>query len=191
MESSPPAYSFVRLMSWLIVFGFTRPSVSVKSHRMRPSRKASIALSGEMFSAMLRRLSHQEIYECRVSLVFCTHNWSSSNDMGHLDVPRKLAMKACRNYSQEPMDPRARLLSHDLTTSVRCSCKSCRAFSLKPPLTMTVFKKSSSQILGSCCPLNLMIPSLILSPFGRGVVRMYRLKHSVPQSLLLLMSRIG
>jgi hypothetical protein len=61
--------------------------------------------------------------------------------------------------------------------------------SLKPPLTVTAVTKSSSQILGSCYPLNLTMSSLILSPFGRGVVRMYKLKHSAPQSSSLLTTR--
>jgi hypothetical protein len=42
--------------------------------------------------------------------------------------------------------------------------------------------KSSSQIRGSCCPLNLTMPSLSLIPFGNGVERIRRLKHSAPHS---------
>jgi hypothetical protein len=92
--------------------------------------KASIALSGEMFLAVLQRLRNQEIYERKVSLFFCTHRRSSSNDVGRLDVPQKLAIKACRNTSHERIDSGARLLSHALAASLRCSCSSCRALSL-------------------------------------------------------------
>jgi hypothetical protein len=189
MESSPSAHSFVRLMRWSIVFGLARPSVSLKSFQTRPSRKVSIALLGEMFSAVLRRLSHHKMYEHRVSPVFCTHNRSSSNDVGRLDVPRKLAVKTCLNSSHEPIDPGTRLLSQAHAASLRCSCNSCRVLSLKPPMLVTVVTKSSSQFLGSCCPLNLTMPSLILSPFGKDVVRMYRLKHSAPHSSSSLTSR--
>jgi hypothetical protein len=42
--------------------------------------------------------------------------------------------------------------------------------------------KSSSQIRGSCCPLNLTTLSLSLIPFGNGVERIRRLKHSAPRS---------
>jgi hypothetical protein len=42
--------------------------------------------------------------------------------------------------------------------------------------------KSSSQIRGSCCPLNLTMPSLSLIPFGNGVERIRRLKHSALHS---------
>jgi hypothetical protein len=148
-------------------------------------------ISGDMFSAISRRLSHREMYERTFSLVFCMHSRSSSNDVGCLDVPRKLPMKTCLNSSHEPIDPGARLLSQASAASLRGSCNSCRALSLEPPLTVTAVTKSSSQILGSCYPLNLMMPSLILSPFDKGVVRMYRLKHSVPHSSSSLMSRTG
>jgi hypothetical protein len=116
------------------------------------------------------------MYEHRVSPVFCTYSRSSSNDVGRLDVPRKLAMKTCLNSSHEPIDPGTRLLSQAHAASLRCSCNSYRALSLEPPLIVTAVTKSSSQILGSSCPLNLTMPSLILSPFGKGVVQMYRLK---------------
>jgi hypothetical protein len=42
--------------------------------------------------------------------------------------------------------------------------------------------KSSSQIRGSCCPLNLTTPSLSLIPFSNGVERIRRLKHSASHS---------
>jgi hypothetical protein len=45
-----------------------------------------------------------------------------------------------------------------------------------------VVMKSSSQIRGSCCPLNVTTPSLSLIPFGNGVERIWRLKHSAPHS---------
>jgi hypothetical protein len=111
-----------------------------------------------------------------------THRRSSLNGVGRLDVPRKLAMKACRNSSHERMDSGARLLSHTLAASLRCSCSSCRALSVELPPIMIAVTKSSSQIIGSCCPLNLAMHSLILIPFGKGMVRMYVLKHSAPQS---------
>jgi hypothetical protein len=113
---------------------------------------------GEMFSDVLRRLRHWDMYERKVSPVFCTHKRSSSNDVGRRDVPQKLAMKACQNSSEEWMDSRARLLSHALALSLICSCSSYRAFSLEPPPMVTAVKKLSSQILGSCCPLNLAMP---------------------------------
>jgi hypothetical protein len=99
MESSPPAHSFSKLMRWSTVFGLQRPNSSLKSHRMSPSRKASMALSGKIFSAVLRRLIHREMYDLRFSLVFCTHKRNSSNNVGHHEVPRKLAIKACQNSS--------------------------------------------------------------------------------------------
>jgi hypothetical protein len=58
-----------------------------------------MALSGEMFSDVLRRLSHHDMYDLRLSPVFYTHKRSSLNDVGHREVPRKFAMKACRNSS--------------------------------------------------------------------------------------------
>jgi hypothetical protein len=42
--------------------------------------------------------------------------------------------------------------------------------------------KSSSQIRGSCCLLNLTTPSLSLIPFSNGVERIRRLKHYTPHS---------
>jgi hypothetical protein len=87
MESSPSAHSFVRLMRWSIILGLHRPNSSLKSRWMRPSRKASIALSGEMFSDVLRKLSHHDMYDLRLSPTFCTHRRSSSNDMGRHEVP--------------------------------------------------------------------------------------------------------
>jgi hypothetical protein len=91
---------------------------------------------------------------------------------GPFEVPRKLAMKICLGSSHEPIDPGARLLSQAHVESLRCSCNSCIALSLVPPLTVMAVKKSSIQILGSCSPLNLMVPSLILSPLSKGVVQM-------------------
>jgi hypothetical protein len=121
MESSPLAHSFARLMRWSIVLGLDHPNSSLKSHRIRPYRKASIVLLGEMFSDMLRRLSHREMYDRRFSLVLYTHKQISSNEEGHCEVPRKFAMKACRNSSQERMLSGERLLSHALVLSFRCN----------------------------------------------------------------------
>jgi hypothetical protein len=53
-----------------------------------------MALSGEIFSVVLRRLIHHEIYDLKVSPVFYTHKRNSSNDVGRREVPRKLAMNA-------------------------------------------------------------------------------------------------
>jgi hypothetical protein len=50
---------------------------------------------GEMFSDVLCRLSHRDMYDLRLSPVFCMHRRSSSNDVGRREVPRKFAMKAC------------------------------------------------------------------------------------------------
>jgi hypothetical protein len=165
-----------------MVLGLHRPSSSLKSRRMRPSRKASMALSGKMFFDVLRRLSHREMYDLRFSLVFCTHRRSSSNDVGHREVPRKFAMNACRNSSQERMLSGARLLSQALALSFRCRDSNCRALSLDPPLMVMAVMKSSSQIRGSCYPLNLTTPSLSFIPFRSGVERIKKLKHSAPHS---------
>jgi hypothetical protein len=165
-----------------MVLGLHHPRSSLKSRRMRPSRKASMALSGEMFSDVLRRLSHRDMYDLKLSPVFYTHRCSSSNDVGRREVPRKFAMNACRNSSQERMLSRARLLGQALALSFRCRDSNCRALSLDPPLMVTAVMKSSSQIRGSCCPLNLNTPSLSFIPFGSGVERIRKLKHSAPHS---------
>jgi hypothetical protein len=80
-----------------------------------------MALSGEIFSAVLRRLIHREMYDLRFSPVLCTHKRNSSNDVGRRKVPRKLAIKACRNSSQERMLSGARLFSHALALSFKCN----------------------------------------------------------------------
>jgi hypothetical protein len=165
-----------------MVLGLHRPNSSLKSCRMRPSRKASIALSGEMFSDVLHRLSHHDMYNLGLSLVFCTHRRSSSKDVGHREVPQKFAMNACQNSSQERMLSRVRLLSQALALSFRCRDSNWRALSLDPPLIVTAMMKSSSQILGSCCPLNLTTPLLSFIPFGSGVEQIRKLKHSAPHS---------
>jgi hypothetical protein len=119
MESSPSAHSFARLMRWSMVLGLHRPNSSQKSRRMRQSRKASMALLGEMFSDVVHKLSHRDMYDLRLSHVFCMHRRSSSNDVGHREVPQKFAIKACQNSSQERMLSGARLLSHALALSSR------------------------------------------------------------------------
>jgi hypothetical protein len=53
-----------------MVLGLHRRNSSLKSRRMMPSRKASMALSGEMFSEVLRRLSHRDMYDLRLSPIF-------------------------------------------------------------------------------------------------------------------------
>jgi hypothetical protein len=141
-----------------------------------------------MFSDVLCRLSHLDMYELRLSPVFCTQKRSSSNDVGHREVPQKFAMKACQNSSKERMLSRARLLSHTLALSFRCKDSNWRALSLDLPLIVTAVMKSSSQIRGSCCPLNLTTPSLSFIPFGCGVERIRRLKHSAPHSPWRLLS---
>jgi hypothetical protein len=60
-----------------------------------------MALSGEIFSTVLRRLIQHEMYDLKFSLVLCTHRRNSWNDVGHREVPQKLAMNACRNSPQE------------------------------------------------------------------------------------------
>jgi hypothetical protein len=74
-----------------MVLGLHHPNSSLKSRRMRPSQKASMALSGEMFSDVFHRLSHQDIYDLKISPIFCTHRHSSSNDVGRREVPQKSA----------------------------------------------------------------------------------------------------
>jgi hypothetical protein len=169
-------------MRWSTVFGMQRPSSSLKSHQKRLSRKASMALSGEIFSIMLRRLIHREMYDLKFSPVLCTHKRNSLNDVGRREVPRKLAMNACQNSSQERILSGARLFSHALALSFKCSDNNWRALSLDPPLILTAVMKSSSKIWGSCYPLNLTTPLLSLIPFGNGVEQIRRLKHSTPQS---------
>jgi hypothetical protein len=53
-----------------------------------------------MFSDVLRRLSHRDICDLKLSPVFCMHRRSSSNDVGRREVPQKFAMNACQNSSQ-------------------------------------------------------------------------------------------
>jgi hypothetical protein len=137
---------------------------------------------GEMFSVVFRRLIHREMYDLRFSPVLCMHRRSSLHDVGHREVPHKLAMNACQNSSQERMLSGARLFSHALALSFKCSDNNWRALSLDPPLIFIAVMKSSSQIQGSCCPLNLTMPSLSLIPFGNGVERIKRLKHYAPHS---------
>jgi hypothetical protein len=103
-----------------------------------------MALSGEIFSAMLRRLIHHEMYDLRFSPVLCTRRRNSSNDVGRREVPQKFAMNACRNSSQERMLLGARLFSHALALSFKCSDNNWRALSLDPPPMVTVVMKSSS-----------------------------------------------
>jgi hypothetical protein len=103
MESSPSAHSLAKLIRWSMVFGLQCPSSSLKSRRIRPSRKALMALSGKIFSAVLRRLIHHEMYDLRFSPVLYTHRRNSSNNVGRREVPRKFAINACRNSSQERM----------------------------------------------------------------------------------------
>jgi hypothetical protein len=88
-----------------------------------------MALSGEMFSVVLRRLIHREMYDLKFSPVLCTHKRNSSNDVGRREVPRNLAMNAYRNSSQERMLSRARLFSHALALSFKCSDNNWRALS--------------------------------------------------------------
>jgi hypothetical protein len=129
-----------------MVFGLQRPSSSLKSCRISPSRKASMALSGEIFSAVLRRLIHREMYDLRFSPVLYTHSRNSSNDVGRREVPQKFAINACRNSSQERMLSGARLFSHALALSFRCSDNNWRALSRDPPPMVMAMMKSSSQI---------------------------------------------
>jgi hypothetical protein len=165
-----------------MVFGLQRPSSSLKSRRKRPSRKASMALSGEIFSVVLRRLIQREMYDLKFYPVLCMHRRNSSNDVGRREVPRKLEMNACQNSSQERILSEARLFSHALALSFKCNDNNWRALSLDPPQILTAVTKSLSQIRGSCCPLNLTTPSLSLISFGNGEERIRRLKHSAPQS---------
>jgi hypothetical protein len=54
---------------------------------------------GKMFSVVFRRLIHHEMYDLRFSPVLCMHRQSSSNDVGHREVPQKFAINACQNSS--------------------------------------------------------------------------------------------
>jgi hypothetical protein len=73
-----------------------------------------MALSVKIFSAVLRRLIHREMYDLRFSPVLCTHKRNSSNDVGRREVPQKLAIKAWQNSSHERMLSGVRLFSHTL-----------------------------------------------------------------------------
>jgi hypothetical protein len=97
-----------------MVLGLHHPNSSLKSRWMRPSQKASMALSGEMFFDVLRKVSHHDMYDLRLSPFFCMHRRNSLNNVGHCEVPQKFTIKACRNFSQERMLSGARLLSHAL-----------------------------------------------------------------------------
>jgi hypothetical protein len=141
-----------------------------------------MALSGKIFSAVLRRLVHREMYDLRFSPVLYTHSRNSSNDVGRRELPRNFTINACQNSSQERILSGARLFSHALALSFKCSDSNWRALSLDPPPMVTAAMKSSSQIQGSYFPLNLTTLSLSLIPFGSGVERIRRLKHSAPHS---------
>jgi hypothetical protein len=141
-----------------------------------------MALSGEIFSAVLRRLIHREMYDLKFSPVLYTHRRNSSNDVGYREVPRKFVINACRNSSQERMLSGARLFNHALALSFKCSDSTWRALSLDLPPMVIAAMKSSSQIRGSCCLLNLTTLFLSLIPFGNGVERIRRLKHFAPHS---------
>jgi hypothetical protein len=80
-----------------------------------------MALLGKMFSDVLRRLSHHDMYDFRLYHVFYTHRRSSSNNVGCHEVLQKFVMKARRNSSKERMLSGARLFSHALALSFRCS----------------------------------------------------------------------
>jgi hypothetical protein len=133
-------------------------------------QKASIALSLEMFLVELHSTSQREMYDLKDSSVSCTHSRSSSKDVGLLDVPLKLVMKIYLSSSHDQINSGRRLLRQALVESLRCSCNSCIALSLDPPPTVMTVRKYSSHILGSGCQLNLATPSLMLRPFGSGVV---------------------
>jgi hypothetical protein len=45
-----------------------------------------MALLVEIFSAVLRRLIHREMYDLKFSPVLCTHRRNSSNDVGRREV---------------------------------------------------------------------------------------------------------
>jgi hypothetical protein len=82
-----------------MVLGLHRLNSSLKSRRMRPSQKVSMALLGEMFFDVLRKLSHHDMYDLKLSPFFCTHRRNSLNDVGRREVPQKFAIKTCRNSS--------------------------------------------------------------------------------------------
>jgi hypothetical protein len=62
--------------------GLALPQLFPKILRMRPSRKVSMALSGEMFFDVLRKLSHRDMYDLKLSPIFYMHRRRSSNDVG-------------------------------------------------------------------------------------------------------------
>src|SRR3954465_13792078 len=98
-------------MSWSRVLGLTPPSCSLKSWRLTPSLKASIALSSEMCAAEFLVLVQRSMYEQMDSPVRWVQDRIPSIKAGLLLVTLKFRTKLYAKSSQLRMDPKDRLLS--------------------------------------------------------------------------------
>src|SRR4051812_29835454 len=83
----------------------------LKSGRLTPSLKASIAFSSEMCAVEFLMLDQHRMYERMDSLVRWVQARSSSIEAGLLLVPLKFRMKLYATSSQLWMEPEDRLLS--------------------------------------------------------------------------------
>src|SRR3954471_24505305 len=68
MESSPSAHLLAMYMRWSSVLGLMRPSSSLKSWRLTPSLKASMALSSEMCAAEFLVLDQRNMYPITIAM---------------------------------------------------------------------------------------------------------------------------
>src|SRR3954469_20930614 len=97
-------------MRWSSVLGLMHPSSSLKSWRLTPSLKASIALSSEMCAAEFLALDQRNMYERMDSPVRWVQARSSSIEVVLLLVTLKFRTKLYASSSQLRMDPEDRLL---------------------------------------------------------------------------------
>jgi hypothetical protein len=77
------------------------------------------------------------MYEHSVSPLFCTHAFTSSIEVGHVYVNRKLSMNCFSSSPQLLMESSGNLLNQDCAAPVRCSFKLCIAVALDPPSILT------------------------------------------------------
>jgi hypothetical protein len=82
---------------------------------------------------MLQRYMHEH----SVSPLLCTHDLTSSIDVGRVYVDRKLFVNFFASSLQLPMESSGSLLNQDRVALVRCSCKLCIVVSLEPPSILT------------------------------------------------------
>src|SRR3954469_1055777 len=108
-------------MRWSSVLGLMRPSSSLKSGRLTPSLKASIALSSEICAAEFLVLDQHSMYERTDSPVCWVQARSSSIEAGLLLVPLKFWTKLYASSSQLRMEPEDKLLNQIRAAPVSCS----------------------------------------------------------------------